>query len=145
MTLAGRLPTTVYSRRFRWALFGVVALAIFVGSVSPVAPGMAAFGPFGIVHRDKWVHATGYAVLAGTLAIALSAGRSRRSTGRLLVVAFVVAVAYGVGIEFVQGVLPARDESAVDAVADAVGALVGLAAWWVGTRLWSEPTRPERF
>ncbi len=135
MTLPRRLPATVSSRRFRWALVAVVALAVFVASVSPVAPGMAAFGPFGLVHRDKWAHATGYAILAGTLAAALSTERSRRSLVRLLAVAFVVAVAYGVGIELVQGAIPTRDESAMDALADAVGALVGLAVWSVGSRL----------
>jgi VanZ family protein len=97
--------------------------AVLVASVvRPPGAGGSATLLLGVA-LDKWLHAAAYAALAATLAYAaLAAGRT------LLVVAAVVA-AYGLGIEGVQATLPYRTFSVADAAANAVGALVGVAAW----------------
>lgn len=44
---------------------------------------------------------------------------------------FLVAVAYGTGLEGVQATLPARTADPLDALANAVGAAVGALPWLV--------------
>ncbi|WP_128476488.1 VanZ family protein [Halorussus pelagicus] len=113
----------------RWVAVAVVAGGIFFASVldSP-SSGLAALGPFETFGMDKWLHALAYAGLAGTLASALAPGRSPAVTAAL---AGLLAVGYGVGIEFVQAPLAERSFSVADMVADAVGAGVAVLGWRV--------------
>jgi VanZ family protein len=69
-------------------------------------------------------HALMYAALAGTL---LWTGR-RRGWSRPAASAFLLAVAYGVLHEGVQAFVPWRSASALDILADAVGAAAAIAA-----------------
>jgi VanZ family protein len=121
------------SSRRRWrVLAGGVALAIVVASLLPpelfLGPDTGATpelrGPFGLVGLDKWLHALGYAVLAGTLVPAVAAGRSE-TTARTVVVAVAVAAGVGLGVELLQWPHPGRTASLVDAAANLVGAAVG--------------------
>jgi len=61
----------------------------------------------------------------------------------------VLAVGFGIGIEFVQWPIPYRTASAADALADAIGAGVLALAWWSLSRFvrfvpisrWHDPNR----
>lgn len=111
----------------RWLAVGVVAGVLFYGSVldSP-GTGLPSLGPLGAFGLDKWLHALGYAALAVALAGALA---PRASTVRVVVLAAILSVGYGVVIEFAQVPVPERSFSVGDILADAVGAGVGAAAW----------------
>lgn len=111
----------------RWGTVLVVAGAVFLASVVDLGPaGAPTFGPLGLVGADKWFHAAGYAAFALAVAFALVAGGP---SGVLL--ALVVPVAFGAGIEVLQAFLPPRTASTTDALANAVGALLGVTGWWV--------------
>lgn len=68
-------------------------------------------------------HLGAYAVLAALLWWGLPGFRARRR----LVVAFVIAVAYGVTDEWHQSFVPGRHPDVLDVLTDAVGAAAGLA------------------
>ncbi|WP_240137617.1 VanZ family protein [Salinigranum salinum] len=108
-------------------LLAVASLAMLVGSLVP-APAttadVAVAGPFG-VGADKWLHAAGYAVVAGLAA----ASRDWRRRALALVVVVVAVATFGAGIEVAQSVVPGRTASSADAVANTVGAVVGVAGW----------------
>jgi len=132
MSVAGT-PAAVRALREseRYAVFGLAAVAVFLGSVvDPPAGGAvasaAAVRPLG-VPLDKWVHAGWYAVLAGLLCYA----RSARST-RAAVLAALVVSGYGLGLELGQGPLPARTFDLADAAANAAGSGSAALAWRVG-------------
>ena len=116
-----------------------VAFAVLLLAVSLVPlpeTGGPTPAPLGIA-LDKWVHAGSYAALTGLVVW----GRQRRGLPAVVAVA-VLVVGYGVGIELLQSLVPTRDLSPLDAVANTVGAFTaGLAvavvesssarAWWV--------------
>jgi VanZ family protein len=122
---AFRLP-----RWFRWTLVAVVAGGIFYASVldSP-GSGVPSLGPLGIFGMDKWLHALAYAGLSGALAVALA---PRARLPQVMALAVLLAVGYGVGIEFVQAPLPERYFSVADMAANAVGAVVAVLGWRIG-------------
>lgn len=112
-----------------------VAFAAYVLYASVIDPGggagagevantMAATGPLGIFGPDKWLHAGTYATLAFLVAFALSAG-----TGRALLAAWLLAAAFGAGVEVVQYPLAARSADVLDALANAAGAALGVGVW----------------
>ncbi|NHN59954.1 MULTISPECIES: VanZ family protein [Halorussus] len=130
-------------RWLRWATVVLIAGGILYASVldSP-SSGLPALGPLGLVEIDKWLHALAYAALAGSLAVALAPGRSPAVVAG---VAALLAVGYGVGVEFVQAPLAARHFSVADMVADAVGAGIAVLGYRVlvglmgGSRTESRP------
>lgn len=109
-------------RARRW-LPVAVALVILVASLVPGGGGGGTLGPVGV---DKLLHVVGYAVLAGTSLWAL---RDRRLGATLAVV--VLVTGYGGVVELLQGPVPGRAVSLLDLVADAVGAVLGVAGWWL--------------
>jgi VanZ family protein len=120
-------------RWLRWLAVVVVAGGLFVASVvTPPSGGIPELGPLGLVGFDKWLHTAGYAGLGAVLFLALVP--SRRSE-RALLVAVALAAVYGVGIELVQGPLPARAADPTDALANSVGALLGGFSGLVARRL----------
>ena len=122
-----RLTVPVLPRSLRLAGAVVVALVIlFASIVDPPSTGTPP--PILGIPQDKWVHALAYAGLATTLVYAgLSPGD--RPARRLLAGALVLTVVYGAGIEVVQAFLPARSFDLLDALANALGAVVGTLPW----------------
>ncbi len=124
-------------RQRTFATLLVAVGVVFVGSVLPLPtgggdPGVALAGPFG-VGPDKVVHAVSYATIAG-LAVLERRTRGVRNGVVGLVAVVVVVAAFGAGVEVVQSVVPGRTASGADAVANAVGAVVGVVAvlgWWL--------------
>lgn len=123
--------TTTDSARRRWRLAaGVVAVGIVVASLLPPeavlgpAPPTDPPGPLGLVGADKWLHAAGYAVLAGTLVPGVADG-PETSPGRAFLLAVAVAAGVGLCVELLQWPHPGRTASLGDAAANLVGAVVG--------------------
>ena len=77
---------------------------------------------------DKALHAGAYAVLAGLLALAHGArGKNQKALHFSLFLAFLLSVIYGAFVEVYQATLPSRTFSSYDMLANAAGAVVGLA------------------
>lgn len=104
-----------------WTLL-VGAILLLPGSETPTeVPWLRALERAG---EDKVVHFALFAVLAALL------GRWGRSAGfaRPLLLAVLLATAYGAGTEALQTVVPGRSAEWLDLVADGVGALAGAVA-----------------
>lgn len=119
----------------RIAVFAVVTAIVVTSSLVPVptAPDQALPGDTVPPETDKLVHAVGYAAVAYTLGRALPALRwgGDEAGGPLLAFLGVAAAAtaLGAGVEVTQSVVPGRDPSALDGVANGVGAVAGALAW----------------
>jgi len=115
----------------RWGAVAGVATLIFHLSIVTVPPetvvDRARPGSSDLIPLDKWRHFLAYAVLGYALAYA-TADWNRR-TRRLAVVVLVTTGLYGVGIEFGQSLVPARQFSVADAYANAFGALL-VVPWY---------------
>ncbi|WP_332900040.1 MULTISPECIES: VanZ family protein [unclassified Haladaptatus] len=125
-------PVRLEVGRARYVLPLTVAGVILFMSVikPPSGSGLHAWGPLGLVHLDKWLHALAYAGQAGVLAMVLNKYRH----GNLA--AFCLALGYGITIEFIQYPLPARSFDLTDIAANSVGAAIGILAWvLLGRRL----------
>jgi VanZ family protein len=121
-------------RAFSWWRWGVVATymaALFTASSGPgvdLPPGQ---------HWDKVLHAGAFGVLALLATWALTAGRIRAATARVLLAACLITVLYGATDEYHQSFVPGRDASAYDLLADAwgaVGAAGVIRAWGIIAR-----------
>lgn len=89
-------------------------------------------GPVSLL-PDKLLHALGYAALALLLYLSLrrTLGLSRRIAA---VGSWLIALVYGVVDEYRQSFVPGRDPSALDLLADALGAGVLLGLLQLGSR-----------
>lgn len=117
-----RVRVPLIDRRLRYAAVLGVALLIVAASVTRPSPGApdVVFG----VPLDKVLHALAYAGFAALLAYALLPPGAPLSA-RTLALVVVVAVAFGAGVELLQGALPYRSMSLADAAADLAGAVAG--------------------
>jgi VanZ family protein len=79
---------------------------------------------------DKLLHVIEYAGLAALVVRALM--RERVAWRRAVVVAALVASAYGASDEYHQAFVPGRDSTPRDWAADTVGGLIGAAAYAFG-------------
>lgn len=108
------------------ALFAALALlwaaVIFVASSSS-SP--FPFVPRALLSQDKLLHLGAYALLGAFVRSALDGARLPPAVAFLLAVA--LATVYGVTDELHQSLVPGRDMSAGDLLADALGAALG--AW----------------
>jgi VanZ family protein len=121
----------------RWVPIAV-ALAILAASLLPGSASSAAGGTVGPVGVDKLLHVVGYAVLAVVVLAAL-----RRPSGREALAVVVLVTGFGGAVELLQAPVPGRSVSSFDLVADAVGAVVGAAGWWLfggDSRAGTDPT-----
>lgn len=101
--------------RYPLITFGYMGLLYYLSSLPQHRLARVAWLP------DELLHAVGYAVLALLLYLSLrrTFGFSRRAA---LVGSWLLAVAYGAVDEYRQSFVPGRDSSALDLLADAVGA-----------------------
>lgn len=115
-------------RWLHWFVVAFVAGGILYASLldSPTGGSLSSLGPLGVFRMDKWLHALAYAALAGTLATALAPGRSPAVVAAS---AALLAVGYGVGIEFAQAPLAERYFSFADMAANATGAALAILGW----------------
>ena len=117
--------------RRRLAVLAAVTAVVVASSLlpGPTGPGGEPTPDVAPPGTDLLVHAVGYAAVAYALARALPPRLRRRDALGSLAGVVVATVALGAGVELAQGVVPGRDPSVRDAVANAVGALAG-ALWW---------------
>lgn len=113
--------TPAQHRLLGWLPAAAWLTMIFVLSAQPALP-----SPPGV--NDKQAHAFTYGVLAVLLLMGLVEWRWRAVTRRVLLTAFLLAVAYGVSDELHQRFVPGRTPEVADIVADAVGAALAMGA-----------------
>ena len=106
-----------------WLATAAYAALLFVASVIPVGPGPS------IRHLDKAAHLGEYLLFAWLLAQAVRAARMRDRVVSLW--AWIAATSYGGLLEGVQAMLPWRSAELADAVANAVGAALGV---WLASK-----------
>jgi len=109
------------SRTVRWSAVVLWAAAIFAASAMP---GSNLPGGYSVQ-----AHLIEYFVLSALLYLALSVDRDRRSA---ILLAIVLASAYGISDEFHQSFVPMRTPDTIDWLTDTLGAAAGaLTAAWV--------------
>lgn len=97
-----------------WVLGAGIIAMVTALSLLPIR------GPdLGIEHADKWQHALAYICL--TVYFAQLLPPSARARGLLAL----LLLAYGIGIELLQSVLPPRSAELADVLANALGIVVG--------------------
>lgn len=111
-----------------WAAVAVYAAAIFAASSTPHPFGVSGLPPF----VDKVIHALVYGGLSATVWMALRRSAPCAATGRLAVLAALIATAYGVSDEIHQAFVPGREMDGWDLAADGIGA--GLAQGIIAMR-----------
>jgi VanZ family protein len=98
-------------------------------------------GPLENVHlfeqQDKAYHFVEYVVLSNLIAFSLIRGTDLEK-GDQLKVSFLVPAVYGVLLEALQPLVPFRDASGLDALANILGAAIGatLAVYLLGPRFY---------
>ena len=102
-----------------WAPVVILMAAIFSAS-SLSDPGLP---PGGL--SDKGAHVVAYAALGAALIRALASGQARSMTVMRVLIAAVLATAYGMTDELHQRFVPGRTPELLDLVADAAGGLAG--------------------
>jgi VanZ family protein len=111
----------------RWLLVALYVAVIFVLSAQP---GLALPGTFEL--KDKLAHALEYAGLSWLMYGAVRASWPRATAARRVLLTMLTIALLGVGDEIFQMIVPLRDSSVYDWIADMVGA--SLAQSWCVTR-----------
>jgi VanZ family protein len=109
-----------------WLPVALDAALIFYLSSIPSLPTPP--GPF----SDKHFHFAFYALFAALLVRAFASARIRNVTGRIAIIAILLATFYGMTDEFHQRFVPGRTAALDDLAADALGAVTAaglLLAW----------------
>lgn len=121
------LPDSPYTKLARF-IASLWTLLIFVGCFFPARELPHVDVPF----MDKWTHF----VLFGVFSFLWLCARPKTNTGNLLYI-LVISVALGCLIEVLQGQLTflGRSMELMDAIADSVGGLLGIAAFVAGNKL----------
>lgn len=113
----GGCPLISRDARLVW----LVASAVLVTSLVPLGGAGS-----GVPGTDKLLHAVGYGLLCAAVL------RWRRPVALGGALAAIAAVAtYGAGVELLQGAVPTRSPSLLDAFANALGATLVAAVWWL--------------
>lgn len=84
---------------------------------------------------DTVLHMSGYAGLALLTLRATAGGRRQGVTPRALLLAFVIAVAHGLTVEWEQMYIPTRFAEWRDVGNDMIGALIALAPAWAWSKI----------
>jgi VanZ family protein len=107
-------------RGVRWGVAVAYGLLLFVLSSIPSRE-----MPVGMpLHADKIAHAVAYAILALLFCRAL-----RSPTAKALVLTAALCTAYGILNEMQQSLIPGREASGWDALANTIGASAATALW----------------
>jgi len=121
------LPDRTVLTRWLFVWGPAVALMVAIFSVSSV-PHLDTSGS-GV--SDKTLHFWTYGVLGVLLVRALAGAAWAGVTTRVAVVAWCVAIGWGALDEVHQGLVPGREPSMFDWLADGGGAALGAAAVWL--------------
>ena len=126
-------PDSPYKKQARFLAI-LWTLLIFVGCFTPGKELPKVDVPF----IDKWVHLV---LFGGFTLLWLCANPSRQF--RRLAGLFLIAMALGAAIELLQGLLSflGRSMEFMDAVADSVGAILGISLFWL-LAYFTSPKKP---
>ncbi len=126
-------PDSPYKKQARFLAI-LWTLLIFVGCFTPGKELPKVDVPF----IDKWVHLV---LFGGFTLLWLCANPSRQF--RRLAGWFLIAMALGAAIELLQGLLSflGRSMELMDAVADSVGAILGISLFWL-LAYFTSPKKP---
>ena len=109
-------------------------MVILIGTLLP-ANALPPAPQWDFLTFDSLVHAILFGTQLVLLLWALHKDPSVTLTSGTILLAFLLVVCFGVGVEFLQGAMPfGRMTSAVDAISNAVGGLFGLSFWWLSRR-----------
>ena len=111
--------------RFLWYHLPAIgwAVLIFVASSIP----NASLPPIGIEYEDKWIHLLIYGVFGFLVARSFFIqAKSRWMWQYFWLFSIAIGVVYGITDEFHQRFVPGRYPEILDAVADAVGSILGV-------------------
>ena len=114
----------------RWLLVALYVAVIFVLSAQP---GLALPGTFEL--KDKLAHALEYAGLSWLMYGAVRASWPRATAARRALLTMLTIAVLGVGDEIFQMIVPLRDSSVYDWIADMVGASLAQ-SWCVARDVW---------
>jgi VanZ family protein len=115
----------MHTRWWPTLLVGGVILVLSLVPLGGGGPGPTGGAVAGI-GVDKLLHAVDYAALVLTV---LYARRARDL--RACLVVFVAVVVAGGAVELLQGLVPTRSPSVLDAAANAVGTALATGGWWL--------------
>jgi VanZ family protein len=104
------------------------AATIFVISAMPPLVPAEKKPPF-LIPTDKLAHVAAYALLGGLILFALRRGHNT-PLPKAVLLAIVLATAYGVSDEWHQSFVPRRQAGLDDCAANAVGAVLVGTAWY---------------
>ena len=104
-----------------------VVMIFYFSSLSRIA--------WAAAYPDYLEHGVEYAGLAVLLARALNRGLRRPFSMRVLLLTFLLCVAYGASDEFHQKFVPNRFADVTDVLSDSLGAAAGLAVVSLGRRI----------
>ena len=114
---------------YYWLPVAVFGAAIFVQSGFP-SPDLGPSFPM----KDKVLHMAAYGILAALVCRACRATWPGQSTLQLLAVSVCLATLYGLGDEFHQTFVAARQADWFDVLADLMGSILGAAGYVAVTR-----------
>ncbi|MEZ6088320.1 MAG: VanZ family protein [Pirellulaceae bacterium] len=117
------ITTTILGMRLASIILIPYWVVLFIGTHTPSLR-MPSFS-----NADKFYHFAAYAGLAFLMAWALP--KHKHFATRHLKVALLICLFYGAFDEITQLLVQGRQADILDFVADLVGAVVGLAAYWV--------------
>ena len=106
-----------------------VPLYVYAGFIFYLSSVPRALPDIGIPFLDKILHVCGYAVFG------LIASRAFRNSSRKVflenfkIFAILVSIAYGISDEFHQALVPGRQFSIFDMIADGIGGVIGVFAY----------------
>ncbi len=89
-----------------------------------------------IINIDKVLHVFAYGVLAVSMLWALKPHCNKRSAKKIALITICACTLYGISDELHQSLIPMRQASFYDVVADVIGALIVSSLWllWVKKR-----------
>jgi len=99
-------------------------VVIFILSVINVSDGMDPFRGF-----DKVVHFFIYAIMGLLWVRVFVKGRRIKNSWRIIFQVLAITFLYGTFIELVQGMIPNRDASLLDALANGLGGVAGVSLY----------------
>jgi VanZ family protein len=108
-----------------WLPVALFMAAIYYGATMPAVPAQV-----GYWFSDTLLHAGGYTVLALLTLRATASGRWAGLNRAALLTAFVISLAHGLSVEWIQMYVPTRFAEWRDVWNDAAGAALGLGAAW---------------
>jgi VanZ family protein len=111
---------------WQWGPAVLIMAVIFIASSTPGSD-LPQFGYWDLITK-KGGHMFGYALLASAYLHALNKGRE--ITRGQFVVALCLAILYAITDESHQRFAPGRTASIYDVLIDALGAVLGLSAWY---------------